>query len=111
MRQAIKTKVVSTSHNADLRSLIQSLRVPLGAKLSTKGVDESFDWFFHSPQKGTGSSGKATTAATSPAVHATATPQQPKSGSDMNAPTMDEIFEATPHVPIHNPVLVRLCNL
>ena len=88
-----------------------SLKSALGAKSSTKGVDESIAWFVHSPQKGMGSSGKATTTAMSLAVHATVTPQQPISSSDMNAPTMDEIFEATPHVPIHDPVLVRLFNL
>ena len=111
MRKAIRTMVVSTSHKADLRSLMVSLKSALGAKSSTEGVEESFDWFVHSPQKGMGSSGKATTSAMSPAVRATVTQQQPIPGNGMNAPTMDEIFEATPHVPVHDPVLVRLCNL
>ena len=111
MRKAITTMVVSTSHKAHLYSLMVSLKSALGVKSSTKGVDESFDWFVHSPQKGMASSGKATKASMSLALHATITPQQPISGSDMNAPTMDEIFEATPHVPIHDPLLVKHCNL
>ena len=111
MRKVIRTMVVSTSHKAHPRSLMVSPKSALGAKSSTKGVDESLTGFPHCPQKGIGSSGKATTATMSPAVHATVTLQQPISGSDMNAPTMDGIFEATPHVRIHDPVLVRLCNL